>query len=288
MLTSWHDMLLFASSEHGLKKTQRPGSELLPVHKSLHTLSDGRGSFVLTLFEKIDGSGMLIRAFDRGNQRTFWLRISRKQMGSLGENASTTPANLVATLARRLKLKVDCTTGVRHLVLPSLRSGDRSRARSDIPTSKRLRPPKHIKERVKETPRHLRKGGVDGDTSCEQEQWEPTAIPPKMSGSLKKGGASYPPPVRGSEADEFEPLPEHGEDRDNEHILSRKNTMGLSTNGAQHNDLECSASGSAHGMKGLHTDAEVVGASASCSAVQQVSVLRFARFMISQASPLLT
>lgn len=100
-----------------------PGAGIRQLHRSLRTLPNGQGSFVFTLFEEVDGGRLLIRAFERAKRETFWLPLSRKQMGSLGENAAASPANIVAALARKMTLKVDNGTGVGRLVLPSLSGG---------------------------------------------------------------------------------------------------------------------------------------------------------------------
>lgn len=84
--------------------TEGPGPGIRPVHKSLHTLSRGGGSYVLTLFEerRNDDVGMLlVRAYDRAKRETFWLPLSQNQVVALGGNVKRSPADVVAALARR-------------------------------------------------------------------------------------------------------------------------------------------------------------------------------------------
>lgn len=104
--------------------TDGPGPDAALIYKSMHKLSHGGGSYVLSLFEQASGEGLVIRAFDRARPETLWLTLSKKQVSSLGNNATRSTAGLAGALARRLRVKVDGATNARRLVLPPVRSAE--------------------------------------------------------------------------------------------------------------------------------------------------------------------
>lgn len=104
------------------ENTDGPGPDAALIYKSMHKLSHGGGSYVLSLFEQASGEGLVIRAFDRARPETLWLTLSKRHVSSLGDNATRSTAGVAGALARRLRVKVDGATNAKRLVLPPLRS----------------------------------------------------------------------------------------------------------------------------------------------------------------------
>lgn len=139
-LGSWYEVVLDRAPELSSPKAQEAQESRLrlrQIHKSLHTVPSGRGAYVLTLFKEQGDGRLLLRAFDRRGRETFWLPLSRKEMASIRGKSTISPAKLVAALARKIVVEVDSITGMRHLVLPSLKGEYPTKGKSRRYASKR-------------------------------------------------------------------------------------------------------------------------------------------------------
>lgn len=124
-LEPWYEMQLTLNRRADVpESTDEPGPGASLIYKSMHKLSHGDGSYVLSLFEQREGNGLTVRAFDRARLETLWLTLSKKQVLSLGGTATRTTARLAEALARRLRVKVDGATNAKRVVLPPLKTAE--------------------------------------------------------------------------------------------------------------------------------------------------------------------
>lgn len=206
-LEAWYGMQVNPRVEDVPECAEGLGPGARPLHKSLHALSDGRGSYVLTLFEERNSGGISVRAFDRGERKTFWLPISPKQLGSLGSNEKDSPANIVSALARRLALKIDSVTNTKRLVLPPLKAGDNNGGKNRASSAKRPRQPNKKKSTSCTSTSVEHDGGIDGTAPGGAVPPQPvTAVPQEFSEDITGRGGSRLPSVSGSTTGHLGPL----------------------------------------------------------------------------------
>lgn len=190
------------------------GCEVRLVYKALHVLPHVGGSYVISLFEdKSDGGGgggFIVRAFDRAKRDAFWLSLTKNKVASFGENATRSPATLVSTLARRLKLKSDGGTGKARLVLPAAKKVESSsEKKAKNATSARV-----VKSSDDVDGQAVAREGVGAETTPPAspslpEHDEPESECPAAQEQPPQRRSSRPPPTRGSTVEDLGPLVEN-------------------------------------------------------------------------------
>lgn len=187
-LEPWYETQLVPTQPDAPDSNDLVGCEVRLVYKALHMLPRVGGSYVISLFQdKREEGGFVVRAFDRAKRDTLWLSLSRHKIASFGQNATRPLATLAATLARRLKVKLDAGTGKARLVLPP--------AKKIEPSSER---------KLKDTTSTEAVNGGDDVAGREAGSECPAA-----QARPRPQRRSHPPPTRGSSAQDLGPLVEN-------------------------------------------------------------------------------